>query len=1036
MKHFNRIGWLSGQITAQSMATRLGLNLCKLALPLSAVVLLSSLQSVHAARYVANLPECQTAAFQALLEVDHGSGDFSALEAQLPLLELCTLPSEQERQQLNLPRAERGVINFETAHVHPLALTPNGETLLAVNTVANTLEVFDASGATLELLDSIPVGHDPVTVRARSDSEVWVVNNISDSISVVDLSLGAVVRTLQTDNEPADVVFADAQQRAFVSSGEKNRVWVYSLVDLDAEPVQIDLAMEEPRALALSPDGNTVYVAAYESGNASTAISGRPAAANGTGSEDIVSRADSPYTGENPAPNVGTSFVPALTAGDPGGISSLVVRKNDTNQWMDDNGKDWSSYVSGAQAGLSGRVSGWDMLDHDLAQINTQTLEVSYTSRLMNLNAALAVSPLDGRVTVVGTDATNEVRYQPNLNGKFLRVVFAGVGATQPTTVADLNPHLDYSVITVDATERARSIGDPRGVVWDPDGSRFFVSGMGSNNVVSVAADGSRLGRLDVGEGPTGVVISDDGDKAYVLNRFEGSVSQFDPDSLQVQQTVAYDDPTPEVIKTGRPHLYNTHDGSGLGHMSCASCHVDARTDRLAWDLGEPNGVLSNGAHPMKGSMQTQSLMDIMRFPTFHWRGDRLEMLDFNATFTLLQGADSQLNGLEIAQLEAYLGTLHFPPNPYRELDNSLSTEVQLPPSAPAATGDAVAGRELLNACLGCHSNGLSRSNETIDLFGQSFTPQAFHGFYKRLGYRPESPDGSLSGFGVFHDGADSLMTAARSADQLAALMSFDGPDNDLSQPQSRQDSHAAAGRQVTFIDTGSEEQQSLMSQMLQVADSPYLELIAKRGGTISRRGYLYQGSQQWQADREGELVSHSALMASADADHPVTFTLVVVGTGERLGLDRDLDGVFDHAGSNRAPVFGYTGIRASVLGEVERYQLPVTDSEGDSLSYSAVGLPTGLRLNRLSGLVSGTPTELGESQVRVTVSDGQAGDQISITWRVLTELPIKPAIEGGASSPWGLLTLLLLLAISSIRARFRQISECTGVRAGINPKA
>ena len=1036
MKHFNRIGWLSGQITAQSTASRLGLNLSKLALPLSAVALLGSLLPLHAAQNVANLPECQTAGFQALLEIDHGSGDFSALEAQLPLLETCTLPSEQEREQLNLPRPERGVINFETPHVHPLALTPSGHTLLAVNTVANTLEVFDTRGAAMTLLDSIPVGHDPVTVRARSDSEAWVVNNISDSISIVDLELGAVVRTIQTDNEPADVVFADAQQRAFVSSGEKNRVWVYSLTDLDAEPVQIELAMEEPRALALSPDGNTVYVAAYESGNASTAISGRPAAANGAGSEDIISRADSPYTGDNPAPNVGTSFVPALTAGDPGGISSLVVRKNVTNQWMDDNGGDWSSYINGAQAGLSGRVGGWDMLDHDMAQIDTQSLAVSYTSRLMNLNAALAVSPLDGRVMVVGTDATNEVRYQPNLNGKFLRVVYAGVGATQPTTVADLNPHLDYSVITVDATQRAQSLGDPRGVVWDPDGSRFFVSGMGSNNVVAVAADGSRLGRLDVGEGPTGVVISDEGDRAYVLNRFDGSVSEFDPDTLQVQQTVAYYDPTPEVIKTGRPHLYNTHEGSGLGHMSCASCHVDARTDRLAWDLGEPNGVLSNGAHPMKGSMQTQSLMDIMRFPKFHWRGDRLELLDFNGTFTQLQGADSQLNGLEIVQLEDYLSTLHFPPNPYRKFDNSLSTEVELPASASAATGDAVAGRALLNACLGCHSNGLSRSNETVDLFGQSFTPQAFHGFYKRLGYRADSSDGSLSGFGFFHDGADSLMTAARSADQLAALMSFDGPDNGLSRPQSRQDSHAAAGRQVTFVDAGSAEQQDLMTQMLQVADSPYLELIAKRGGTVSRRGYLYQGSQQWQADSEGELISHAALLNSADADHPVTFTLVVVGTGERLGLDRDLDGIFDRAGSNRAPVFGYTGIRASVVGEPESYSLPVTDSDGDSLSYTAENLPVGLSLDAQTGLISGIPTALGESQVRITVSDGEAGDQIRVTWRVLTELPIQPAIEGGASSPWSLATLLLLLAFSSIRARVRQINECTDVRAGINPQA
>jgi len=42
-------------------------------------------------------------------------------------------------------------------------------------------------------------------------------------------------------------------------------------------------------------------------------------------------------------------------------------------------------------------------------------------------------------------------------------------------------------------------------------------------------------------------------------------------------------DPTPQVIKAGRPHFYNTRE-FGLGQAACASCHVDGRFDRLAWD--------------------------------------------------------------------------------------------------------------------------------------------------------------------------------------------------------------------------------------------------------------------------------------------------------------------------------------------------------------------------------------------------------------------------------------------------------------------
>ncbi|MGB0865324.1 MAG: beta-propeller fold lactonase family protein [Granulosicoccaceae bacterium] len=971
------------------------------------LVLAGTSEQVQAVRYVADLPECQTAAFQALLQIDHAQGDFAALEAQLPLVARCTLPPEADRQQSTVARPSQGVINFETPHVHPLALTPSGQKLLAVNTVANTLEVFDSTGGQLSWRDSIPVGHDPVTVRVRSEQEAWVVNKISDSISVVDLDLGTVIHTLQTDNEPADVVFAAGQQRAFVSSGEKNRVLVYSLSDLQAEPQRLPLLMEEPRALAISPDGATVYVATFESGNATTALSGRPAAAATGSSADIVSRADGPYSGQNPAPNMGANFEPALTAGDPG-VSSLVVRRGDSGQWMDDNNRDWSNYISGSQASLSGRVNGWDLPDYDLAHINTQSLAITYSSRLMNINAAVAVNPGDGRVTLVGTDATNEIRFQPNLNGKFLRVVYATVIPGQSPEVADLNPHLDYSLTTLPADQRAASIGDPRGVAWAPAGDRFFVSGMGSNNVVAVAADGSRLGRLEVQEGPTGLVLSADGDRAFVLSKFAGSVSEFDPETLQVRHSVSFFDPTPESIKLGRPHLYNTHQGSGLGHLSCASCHVDARGDRLAWDLGEPNGAPNSSAHPMKGSMQTQSLVDIMRFPSFHWRGDRLEMLDFNPTFTLLQGADSQLNGLEIAQLEGFLRTLYFPPNPYRNLDNTLSEHVELPAGVGAATGNAVIGREKLNACIGCHSNGLPRSNESVALFGQSFIPQGYHGLYKRLGYNGASAQGSTSGFGAFHDGADGWMAVARSADHLAALMSFEGPDNDLAPTQSRQDTHAAVGKQVTLAGSSAVEQQVLLAQMLELSSSPHLELIAKRGGEINRRGYLYLGDGQWQADFADERVLHSTLVASADANHPVTFTLVVAGTGQRLALDRDLDGIYDHASGNHAPVFGFTGIRASVVNQPESYQLPVVDAEGDTLSFSAQGLPLGLFLDAQTGLISDTPTELGEFEVLVSVRDADGGDQIKVIWRVLETLPVIPAVEGGAASPLAFLWLML----------------------------
>ena len=48
----------------------------------------------------------------------------------------------------------------------------------------------------------------------------------------------------------------------------------------------------------------------------------------------------------------------------------LIVRGLDDGRWVDDNGSDWSEFVSGTQAWRSGRPVGWDLLDHDLAVVD------------------------------------------------------------------------------------------------------------------------------------------------------------------------------------------------------------------------------------------------------------------------------------------------------------------------------------------------------------------------------------------------------------------------------------------------------------------------------------------------------------------------------------------------------------------------------------------------------------------------------------------------------------------------------------------
>jgi YVTN family beta-propeller protein len=74
------------------------------------------------------------------------------------------------------------------------------------------LAIYTVSGGGLTLAAEVPVGLEPVAVAARSNTEVWVVNHLSDSVSVVALDdtgrSGQVVRTVLVGDEPRDIVFA------------------------------------------------------------------------------------------------------------------------------------------------------------------------------------------------------------------------------------------------------------------------------------------------------------------------------------------------------------------------------------------------------------------------------------------------------------------------------------------------------------------------------------------------------------------------------------------------------------------------------------------------------------------------------------------------------------------------------------------------------------------------------------------------------------------------------------------------------------
>jgi hypothetical protein len=654
-----------------------------------------------------------------------------------------------------------------------------------------------------------------------------------------------------------------------------------------------------------------VHLAIFESGNRTTIV---PRAS--------VNAANGPYGGQNPPPNSGNQFSPPRTPGQPPPPRvSQIVRKAGDGTWRDDNGRNWSPFIT------------WDLHDHDLATIDANSLAITWTSGLMTTVSGLGVSP-DGTLLAVGMESRNEIRFEPNVNSRFVKVL----GAVQPATggaasVVDLNPHLTYATTSIPFLERLQSLGDPRGVAWHPSGERVFVAGMGSNSVGEFTAAGGRVAAIDVGEGPTGLAVSPDGARLFVLDRFEAAISTVDLATRAEIARLPFFDPTPAPVKAGRPFLYDTHRTSGLGQASCASCHVDGRSDRLAWDLGDPQGAVElfdercqapNGCiawHPMKGPMTTQTLVGIIGNEPLHWRGEKDDLSEFNHAFTALQARDSEITATEMASLETYLGSLTFPPNPFRNLDGSLRTAVPV----SGGTGNAMQGQGVFTnaptlpgppgapalTCVACHP-GSAGTNNRVDIpvgpEPQNRKNATLRDVYRKVGADRASLAGAR-GFGFDHHGEEFTIQ-----DVLSIGFQFAPGANGQAQRRNLEafllsfgtDTHAGVGAQATARNGGGAgDDAARINQLVAIAASNATGLVVKGAVAGEVRGFTYSGGS-FVSDRAGEPSrSPAALLALASPGGELTYTLVPKGAEFRMGVDRDGDGVRDRdeldAGSDPA---------------------------------------------------------------------------------------------------------------------------------------
>ncbi len=437
-------------------------------------------------------------------------------------------------------QAQPSFYAFESGHVRPLALSPDGSRLYAVNTPDNRLEIFTVSPGGLSHLGAVPVGMEPVAVAAPNPDEVWVVNHLSDSVNIVDVSRTPfrVVRTLWVGDEPNDIVFAGTdRQRAFITAAHRGQnsphpqghfdqpgmgradVYVFDVAGArttpDAAPdTVITLFGDKPRALAVSPDGRQVYAAVFHSGNQTTALS-EGVVCNGGAQAPPCMVAGVTYPGGLPAPNTNHE-------GRRGPETGLIVKYNGS-QWLDELGRDWSNGVR------------FTLPDLDVFTLDANTLEtVTSVSGVGTILFNIAVNPQSGALYVSNTEARNDVRFegpgagrprchQPCGDLHEARITVIDGTSVQPR---HLNKHIPYGTSPMPGDIKAKSLATPLNMAVSSDGTTLYVAAFGSSKI-GVFATAALADDSFVPDAATHIPV--DGGGPMGLPDKSTTVSTFDP---------------------------------------------------------------------------------------------------------------------------------------------------------------------------------------------------------------------------------------------------------------------------------------------------------------------------------------------------------------------------------------------------------------------------------------------------------------------------------------------------------------------------
>jgi len=242
-----------------------------------------------------------------------------------------------------------------------------------------------------------------------------------------------------------------------------------------------------------------------------------------------------------------------------------------------------------------------------------------------------------------------------------------------------------------------RSFADGFGAASTPDGHLALVTQSGANTVsiINVAKlnqllkqipashpealshrlDTARkfvVRRLRTGRNPTALVVSPDGQFAYIANRMDDTVTVVNLKQLKVVSAIDLGGPRQITVIRRGEQLFFDANFSYEGQLACASCHPHRGfEDGLVWSMETPELG--------RDVVENRTLLAIAGTSPFDWPGinPNLETQDGPRTAALIFRSQG-FSPSEVRDLVTYIRSLKLPPNPHLAPDGKLTHAQEL----------------------------------------------------------------------------------------------------------------------------------------------------------------------------------------------------------------------------------------------------------------------------------------------------------------------------------------------------------------------